>query len=608
VDLDNDYFKLAEGSDGTYSLTQFGRDGTMKAELSGGRVKLANADVAFYIIDGFYATIITRSSEYSYGDRAVFTHLTRDPVLTCSFDICGHIPANRVFDVQWSGNENDASSQSVSGFNAPFLPSTRSRMEVDLDSDYFKLAEGSDGTYSLTQFGQDGTMKAELSGGSLKLANDDVAFYIIDGFYATIITQSREYSYGDSAVFTHLTRDPVLTCSFDVCGGQIPANRVFDVQWSGNENDASSQSVSGLNAPFLPSTNRRMEVDLDSDYFDLEANPDGTFSLKQFGQDGTMKAELSGGRVKLANDDVAFYIIDGWYATIITRSNEYSYGDSAIFTHLTRDPVLSCSFDVCGHVPANRVFDVQWSGNENDASSQSVSGFNAPFLPSTHSRIEVDLDNDYFKLAEGSDGTYSLTQFGRDGTMKAELSGGRVKLANADVAFYIIDGFYATIITRSSEYSYGDRAVFTHLTRDPVLTCSFDICGHIPANRVFDVQWSGNENDASSQSVSGFNAPFLPSTRSRMEVDLDSDYFKLAEGSDGTYSLTQFGQDGTMKAELSGGKVKLANDDVAFYIIDGWYATIITRSSEYSYGDSAVFAQLTRDPVLNCPSGRRLLL
>jgi len=46
-------------------------------------VKLANADVVFYIIDGFYATIITRSSGYTYGDAATFTGLTQDPALSC---------------------------------------------------------------------------------------------------------------------------------------------------------------------------------------------------------------------------------------------------------------------------------------------------------------------------------------------------------------------------------------------------------------------------------------------------------------------------------------------------------------------------------------------
>jgi len=84
-----------------------------------------------------------------------------------------------------------------------------------------------------------------------------------------------------------------------------------------------------------------LQVDVDSDYFELVAKGSGVYALQQYDEHGTLKAELLGGELKLVNADVIFYIISGWYATIITRSS-HNYGDAATFTGLTRDPELSC--------------------------------------------------------------------------------------------------------------------------------------------------------------------------------------------------------------------------------------------------------------------------
>lgn len=124
----------------------------------------------------------------------------------------------------------------------------------------------------------------------------------------------------------------------------------------------------------------------------------------------------------------------------------------------------------CGQIPATRVFDVQWSGDENQV-DQACSHFQMPYDPRTHSRLQVDVHDDYFELVVNESGDYALQQFDERGTLKFELCCGEVKLANADVVFYIIDGWYGTIITRSSGYSYGDAATFTGLRRDPALSC-----------------------------------------------------------------------------------------------------------------------------------------
>merc|ERR1740138_290152 len=116
-------------------------------------------------------------------------------------------------------------------------------------------------------------------------------------------------------------------------------------------------------------------------------------------------------------------------------------------------------------------------------------------------------------------------------------------------------------------------------------------CGRIPASNVFDVQWSGDQTQRV-QACSGFQEPFDPRTGSRLQVDLQSDYFELVSNKSGGYALQQFDKHGNLKFDLWGGDVKLANSDMVFYIIDGWYGTIITRSSSYSYGDSDTFAGL----------------
>jgi len=303
---------------------------------------------------------------------------------------------------------------------------------------------------------------------------------------------------------------------------------------------------------------------------------------------------------------------------------------------------------------------VQWSGDQTEQ-VQACSGFQEPFDPRTDSRLQVDLQNDYFELVPNKSGGHSLRQFDKHGKLKFNLWGGEVKLANADVVFYIIDGWYGTIITRSSSYKYGDSATYTGLARNPALSCvrsegvvnaedaegsvnqaksnvsdvqsqikrEFEqhmddgnanrgdingdlqdakegaeasvnfACGHVPATNVFDVQWSGDQTEQV-QACSGFQEPFDPRTDSRLQVDLQNDYFELVPNKSGGHSLRQFDKHGKLKFNLWGGEVKLANADVVFYIIDGWYGTIITRSSSYKYGDSATYTGLTLNPAVSC--------
>jgi len=299
--------------------------------------------------------------------------------------------------------------------------------------------------------------------------------------------------------------------------------------------------------------------------------------------------------------------------------------------------------DLCGDIPAKQVFDVQWSGSESQT-DQGCSGFAVPYEPNQGVHLAVDWASDHFRLGETPDGSHVLQLFDMHGEMKGQLSGGMLKLASAEVAFYIIDGWYATIITKSAKYTYGDAATFKDLTPEPGLmlcevakpkpkidagaseyttttpfvgyttaipedkrSAAMDIvqvspsvvnlCGDIPAKQVFDVQWSASEGQTD-QDCSEFAAPYDPHQGVRLAVDRAFDHFRLGETPDGSHVLQLFDLHGQMKGQLSGGMLKLANAEVAFYIIDGWYATIITKSDKYTYGDAATFKDLTPDPRL----------
>merc|ERR1712079_231128 len=119
---------------------------------------------------------------------------------------------------------------------------------------------------------------------------------------------------------------------------------------------------------------------------------------------------------------------------------------------------------VCGMISAKRVFDVQWSGNPSDTVQQCW-GFDAPYVPHT-GRISVNRESDYFVLEKNADDTFSLKHFRQDGTLRTTLSGGEVMLASPEVAFYIIDNHYGTVITKT-DHKDGDRADFVGLTSNP---------------------------------------------------------------------------------------------------------------------------------------------
>jgi len=150
------------------------------------------------------------------------------------------------------------------------------------------------------------------------------------------------------------------------------------------------------------------------------------------------------------------------------------------------------------------------------------------------------------------------------------------------------------IALTATSFLFGSADNFTAFDIDDT---SF-ACGRIPANRVFDIQWSGNENN-SVQACSGFNAPFDPRS-GRLTVDLTSDHFRLVKLPGDEYDLLQFGKSGEAKGSLRGGKLSLGNLDVLFFIIDGWYGTIITRSSNHNYGDQQLFESLRSNPIVSC--------
>jgi len=58
----------------------------------------------------------------------------------------------------------------------------------------------------------------------------------------------------------------------------------------------------------------------------------GNYQLKHFSFDGTLKNQFPEGRLK-ANSEVVFFIINGWYSTVITKV-PHKLGDSARYVGL----------------------------------------------------------------------------------------------------------------------------------------------------------------------------------------------------------------------------------------------------------------------------------
>jgi len=61
-----------------------------------------------------------------------------------------------------------------------------------------------------------------------------------------------------------------------------------------------------------------------------------------------------------------------------------------------------------------------------------------------------------------------------------------------------------------------------------------------------------------------------------------------------SYQLRLFGNDGREMSTFPVGKVK-ANSEVVFYIVDGWYGTIISKIAHVA-GNSADFSDLVTSP------------
>jgi hypothetical protein len=113
----------------------------------------------------------------------------------------------------------------------------------------------------------------------------------------------------------------------------------------------------------------------------------------------------------------------------------------------------------------------------------------------------------------------------------------------------------------------------------------------IPANRVFDVQWSGVP-ESTDEVAYRFTAPYKPHEGGRASM-ASTDYFTLKRKAEDMYQLKHFAANGQVKTVFPLGKVK-ANAEAVFYIINGW-GTVITREA-HRYGDSAKFSGLKLNP------------
>jgi len=118
---------------------------------------------------------------------------------------------------------------------------------------------------------------------------------------------------------------------------------------------------------------------------------------------------------------------------------------------------MATSSETCHKIPANRVWDVQWSGSPS-ATAENFTSFRTPYTAGQRLQVEAD---DYFTLAGKPDNKYQLQQLRANGTIKTTFAEGEVK-ANSEAAFYIVNGFYGTLITKEA-HQYGDSASLSNL-------------------------------------------------------------------------------------------------------------------------------------------------
>lgn len=265
------------------------------------------------------------------------------------------------------------------------------------------------------------------------------------------------------------TTSPLMVVGDEGCSwGKIPVNRVFDVQWSGNPSSETERAWSFANV-YHPEKGRLSVKG--TDYFTLTTMSDNEYQLKMFDKDGTLIEAFPAGKVK-ANDEVIFYIVSGWFGTIITKE-DHKIGDRASYEQLQTNPsneqisklLGSCSTRataICGKIPANRVFDVQWSGNPT-STSESLSGLATPYIPGV-GRVDASA-TDYFTLSRISANVYELKHFGPDGTHKKTFPRGSIK-ANNEAIMYIIHGWFGTVLTKN-KHELSDSIELDGLQTDP---------------------------------------------------------------------------------------------------------------------------------------------
>lgn len=111
-----------------------------------------------------------------------------------------------------------------------------------------------------------------------------------------------------------------------------------------------------------------------------------------------------------------------------------------------------------GRVPANRVWEVQWSGSA-PAPSEDIQ------FPLSH-RLDMAL-GDYYTLSKAFGRRYQLNQYDVSGKLKRGPLAGQVK-ANSE-AIFLIAFPLSTVITKQA-YGFGDSATFRNLILSPSST------------------------------------------------------------------------------------------------------------------------------------------
>jgi len=477
-----------------------------------------------------------------------------------------------VRDVQWSGNVG-ATTEHVYYSGTPFIRGT-GHVSVAPD-DYFTLSKAVGTSYQLKQHGSTGSVKTVFAKGEVK-ANEDVILYIVDGWYGTVITKENLVS--STSSFSGLEMNPTESLVAEACAIQhvhpppmttavassieVDPNMTADVEFSNSSieiepNMTANMEISNSSFHVHPNiTTAHMELSDSSVEVDPKTTSDMEFSIITI---RLPKGHTSKG---LRRDHWGF-------------NNFLAYNENGVPMQIIDSSSGAGDLRMMNGLWLHKDHEYFWAKVESNFAIIACTTQGAHWLnvsvegakrlqfisPAVHWSDQAHRDGGEWSSAHNRPDHFREWAYNVI-TISNELSSRFSK--------------FSEIVKEFKTSSIGDPNISANMEFDTSsLEVELGLCGKINPNRVRDVQWSGNVG-ATTEHVYYSGTPFIRGT-GHVSVAPD-DYFTLSKAVGTSYQLKQHGSTGSVKTVFAKGEVK-ANADVIFYIVDGWYGTVITKEN-----------------------------